>query len=72
MPFFDQPATPATPGLPPCNDEVVQRLSAEAHVRCNRAPSGYPQKTVGDSPIRGITLLLLGLHNTATNRNLRS
>jgi NAD(P)H-dependent FMN reductase len=28
MPFFDQPATPATPGRPPYNDEVVQRWTA--------------------------------------------
>src|SRR5258706_2561870 len=28
MPFFDQPATPATPGRPPYKNEVVQRLTA--------------------------------------------
>ena len=28
MPFFDQPATPATPGRPPYKDEVVQRWTA--------------------------------------------
>jgi NAD(P)H-dependent FMN reductase len=27
-PFFDQPATPATPGRPPYKDEVVQRWTA--------------------------------------------
>ena len=28
MPFFDQPATPATPGRPPYKDEAVQRWTA--------------------------------------------
>ena len=28
MPFFDQPATPATPGRPPYKNEVVQRWTA--------------------------------------------
>ena len=28
MPFFDQPATPATPGRPPYKHEVVQRWTA--------------------------------------------
>ena len=28
MPFFDQQATPATPGRPPYNNEVVQRWTA--------------------------------------------
>src|SRR6266404_1325604 len=28
MPFFDQPATPATPGRPPYENEVVQRWTA--------------------------------------------
>ena len=28
MPFFDQPATPAMPGRPPYEDEVVQRWTA--------------------------------------------
>jgi NAD(P)H-dependent FMN reductase len=28
MPFFGQPATPATPGRPPYKDEVVQRWTA--------------------------------------------
>src|ERR1700688_5075993 len=28
MPFFDQPATPATPGRPPYQNEVVQRWTA--------------------------------------------
>ena len=27
MPFFDQPATPATPGRPPYENEVVDRKS---------------------------------------------
>ena len=29
MPFFDQPATPATPGRPPYENEVVMRWTAE-------------------------------------------
>jgi NAD(P)H-dependent FMN reductase len=28
MPFFDQPATPATPGRPPYNNEVVRKWTA--------------------------------------------
>ena len=28
MPFFDQPATPATPGRPPYKNEVVQKWTA--------------------------------------------
>ena len=50
MPFFDQPVTPATPGRPAFENEVVQRWTAAASsssplntttdlLRCSRTPS---------------------------------